>query len=65
MNSSAITITKELEKVQKNIFYHSKLIVAFVLCGCETWSVTLREEHTFRAIMIFHVHIACYLFTDK
>jgi len=27
---------------------HSIKIVSFVFCGCETWSVTLIEEHRLR-----------------
>jgi hypothetical protein len=28
---------------------HKTVILPVVLCGCETWSVTLREEHRLRA----------------
>jgi hypothetical protein len=33
---------------QKNIKIatHRTLILPVVLCGCETWSLTLKEEHT-------------------
>jgi hypothetical protein len=27
---------------------YSPITLFFVLCGCETWSLTLREEHTMR-----------------
>jgi hypothetical protein len=29
----------------------SKLILPVVLCGCEVWSLTLREEHILRVIV--------------
>jgi hypothetical protein len=29
-------------------FYHRSIILPVVLYGCETWSVTLREEHRLR-----------------
>jgi hypothetical protein len=31
-----------------NIKIYRTMIVPVVLCGCETWSVTLREEHRLR-----------------
>jgi hypothetical protein len=31
-----------------NIKIHKILILPVVLCGCETWSLTLREEHRLR-----------------
>jgi hypothetical protein len=33
-----------------NACYHSvqNIILPVVLCGCETWSLTLREEHRLR-----------------
>jgi hypothetical protein len=27
---------------------HKTIILPVVLCGCETWSLTLREEHRLR-----------------
>ena len=27
---------------------HSAIILSFVLCGCETWSLTMREERRLR-----------------
>jgi hypothetical protein len=30
--------------------YHVKLIILTVVHGCETWSLTLREEHTEKAL---------------
>jgi len=31
-----------------NIKMYETTILPFVLCGCETWSLTLREEHRLR-----------------
>jgi hypothetical protein len=31
-----------------NIRIYKTIILPVVLCGCETWSLTLREEHTLR-----------------
>jgi hypothetical protein len=31
-----------------NIRIYKTIILAVVLCGCETWSLTLREKHTVR-----------------
>jgi hypothetical protein len=28
---------------------HKTIILPVVLCGCETWSLTVREEHKLRA----------------
>jgi hypothetical protein len=33
-----------LSKIMK-IKIHKSIILPVVLCGCETWSVTLRKEH--------------------
>jgi hypothetical protein len=27
---------------------HTTIILSFALCGCETWSLTLKEEHMVR-----------------
>jgi hypothetical protein len=34
----------------KNLFYLCKRNDMFVLYGCETWSLTLREEHKLRDV---------------
>jgi hypothetical protein len=31
---------------------HKIIILSFVLYGCETWSLTLREEHRLRVFLI-------------
>jgi hypothetical protein len=37
-----------VEKVKKKIRIHKAIILSVVLYGCETWSLTLREEHRLR-----------------
>jgi hypothetical protein len=34
--------------LSKNIKIQRTIILPVVLCGCETWSLTLREEHRMR-----------------
>ena len=36
------------EDVNLNINIHRTIILPVVLCGCETWSLTLREERKLR-----------------
>ena len=40
------------QDISKNIKVktHSNIILSFVLCGCETWPVTLREERRLRVL---------------
>jgi hypothetical protein len=33
-----------------NIEIYKAIILPLVLCGCESWSVTLRDEHRLRAL---------------
>jgi hypothetical protein len=35
-------------KLKKNIRIYKTIILPVVLYGCETWSLTLREEHKLR-----------------
>ena len=37
-----------LQSKNTKIKIHGTVTLSAVLCGCETWSVTLREEHSLR-----------------
>ena len=39
----------QFAKIQR-LKLNTTIILCFVLCGCATWSVTLREEHRLRMI---------------
>jgi hypothetical protein len=38
-------LSSRLLSVNLKVMVHKTIIVPVVLCGCETWSLTLREEH--------------------
>jgi hypothetical protein len=41
-------LSSRLLSKNKNIIMYKTIILPVVLCGCETWSLTLRKEHGLR-----------------
>jgi hypothetical protein len=48
LNSAKSLLPSSLLSKNTNIKIYNAIILPVVLCGCETWSVTLRERHCSR-----------------
>ena len=56
------TFYRPLLSKKLKVMTYQTIILPFVLCGCETWSLTLREEHRLR---VFEIKVLKKIFGAK